>query len=127
MHIEYTKALLDLIHDGTPVDEVLAGVQKVMAARGHDRLYGKVLRNALRVLSARNEYAGAFVSVARKSDIAAHEAAIKEALAHLGAEPEYEVGVDEALIGGYVVQAKNTLIDASYKKALVKLYHNIVH
>lgn len=125
MHTEYTKALLDIIHDGTPIEAALSGLRTVMTERGHARIYGKVLHNALRILSAHNAYAGAFVTVAAQRDVQAHQTAITAALTQLKAEPSYQVTVDDSLIGGYVVQANNTIIDASYKKALSEIYHRL--
>ena len=123
----YTAAILDLIDQGIPVDDVLRDVQAVMARRGHTRLYAQVLRTVARMLSARAARAGVTVAIARSSDAEVHAAAIKEAVAALASEGTYTTTVDPTLIGGFVARSRDRIIDASYKTALLRLYRSIIH
>ncbi len=58
------------------------------------------------------------VSLARKRDHA-------EILAKHGIDQDARVVIDESLIGGYRIETDTTLIDASHKNALLKLYQSI--
>jgi F0F1-type ATP synthase delta subunit len=42
-----------------------------------------------------------------------------------GTAPVPPIEVDETLIGGYVIKTSSTRVDASYKGALLNLYHTI--
>ncbi len=99
-------------------------VRARMEAHGHTRLYSQVLKAAARVLGAKEKRTIPQVTVAKQGQV--DEAVLTAAIARLGAEGKsYEVTVDETLVGGFTARFKDTLLDASYKRALVDLYRNI--
>lgn len=119
----YITATLDLLRQGEEPASVLAGLQKVQAARGHSALYAPVLRGVMRVLEAARPTT--VVTVADEALYTAQQAAISAALQTLGAMTEPAVTIDNTLIGGFVAEHELTRIDASYKTKLVDLYRSL--
>ncbi len=120
----YITAVLEMIAEGAMPDVVLAGLQQSLKKHGHERLYASVLRGVSRVLSAGSADAVS-VTVAQSSDVEKHQTAIKATLTELGVTTEPVVTIDESLIGGYVAEANNQRVDASYKSKLVSVYRNV--
>jgi F0F1-type ATP synthase delta subunit len=121
----YVRALLQELHRTPDTALVLEKTRAAMTARGHEKLYSRVLRAAIRELEAAP--AAVTVRVAEVDGYQKHAAQISEALRTLNAtlDDHPEVVVDATLIGGYAVAHKHQIIDATYKKALITLYHRI--
>ena len=120
----YVTAVLEMIAEGVNPEVVLSGLQTSLKEHGHDRLYATVLRGVLRVLSAGSAET-ALVTVAAENDVEKHQAAINASLKDLATDAVPTIAIDESLIGGYVAEANNQRIDASYKTKLVSLYRNL--
>ncbi|MDA8596713.1 F0F1 ATP synthase subunit delta [Candidatus Pacebacteria bacterium] len=122
----YITAVLELLRSGTETSSVVRGLQMVLKARGHETLLDDVLRGVVRILEADDQTAPQ-VLVAEKSDYETLKADISQALQTVAAEGEPIVSVDSTLIGGFIAEANDTRVDASYKKALRELYQNITN
>ena len=125
MKNHYITATLELIYTGKDINEVLEGLKKAQAARGHDRLFVPVLRGVLRTLSSEKAGQDALVVVSAETDYQTQVEAIKTALSDLGATSEPVVKVDPTLVGGFVAEANYQQINASYKQKLVTLYRSL--
>ena len=126
MKNNYIEAVLEMIEAGKESKEVLAGLKKTLATRGHERLYAPVLRGVARVLESK-EAAAVEVVVAKEADAKAFATAINEALQELSITEKPTVTVDETVIGGFVVEGRTQRFDASYKTKLVQLYRKITN
>lgn len=82
-----------------------------MKHRGHLSLLPKVLR----VLEREREV-GDTVVVASEKDVSKMKKKF----------PDTRVEVDPKLVGGYIARSGSTVTDASYRHALVQLYHNTI-
>jgi len=121
----YVQAVLEMIHEGADSAVVLDGLRSTLAARGHDQLYGDILRTVLRKIEAEKAQ-NPTVYVAKAADMETHASAIADALKTLGvADSDAVTTVDATLVGGFVAEAANTRIDQSYKTKLVSLYRSI--
>lgn len=86
-------------------------------ARGYAPLLPRILSEYERI-NVTSEEKNVHVTMVKKHPY-------KELLASHGIEGEAELTIDETLIGGYRIETESKLIDASYKNALLKLYHSI--
>jgi F0F1-type ATP synthase delta subunit len=120
----YVKALASSILAAVPVEEVLTNTKTLLVKRGHMRLWSQILRAAKRELEVKIKQRAPQVAVTKAGQ--AEDETIKSALATLGAEAEaYTTTIDETLIGGFTARFGGSMIDASYKRALVNLYQKI--
>ncbi len=125
MKDHYIQAVLESIREGKELDVVIASLARVLAVKGHQSLFGSVLKGVLRVIEAEASRTGAVVTVAKLADEQKHVAAIKVALEKMGTNSSYTTEVDDTLIGGFIAEVNNTVHDASHKTALVNLYRNL--
>ena len=125
MQKHYIQAVLEMIHAGKSPDEVLRGLDRVLVAKGHQSLKPAVLSGVVRILEAESDRTTTTVTVARASDTEKYATAIASALVEMKADTKYIVKEDDTLIGGFIAEIKNTVHDASYKTALVKLYRTL--
>jgi F0F1-type ATP synthase delta subunit len=119
----YIKALIKTILTGTPVETALANTKVVLEKKGHQKLWGVVLKGLVREL----EYALALSTpkiFLAKDDAQALEKAKAAAKAISGSD-ESEVVIDESLIGGYIARTKDIQVDSSYKRALLDVYRKV--
>lgn len=124
MKENYINAVLEMYMADKESTNVLEGLKKTLARKGHNRLYAPVLRGVLRVLESRGTEHSRVV-VASHESYTKQKNAIESALRALGAEGSHEVIVDETIVGGFIAEANNTQLDKSYKTKLVSLYRNL--
>lgn len=120
----YTKAVLELLQTQTDVATVATGLNRVLKARGHERLALPVWQAVLRTLRA-GTATEAVVYVDNEADLTVYQAEIAALVAELGGEATFTTKTDDTLIGGYVVEANKQRIDRSYKTQLLNLYRSI--
>ncbi len=125
MKDHYIQAVIESIREGKDQDVVISSLARVLEVKGHQSLFGSVLKGVLRVIEAEASRTGAVVKVARLADEQKHVTSIKAALKSMGAEDSYLTQEDATLIGGFVAEVNNTVHDASHKTALVNLYRKL--
>jgi F0F1-type ATP synthase delta subunit len=125
MKNHYIQALLQMIAEGSDIDLVLKGLSTILKAKGHTRLHASILHGVLRVLSAESLSHTTRVVTASETDAIKFAVAIKHALRELGTEEGGVVEVDDSLIGGFIAEHNNVIIDTSYKAKLVSLYRSL--
>ena len=103
-------------------DAFLTKFVAYLKARGHFGLLPQIVRRLGRVKTDK----GASVTVATKDDAEKFAQSIAAALSTLSVGAgEYDVTVDERVVGGYAVRSKGKLIDRTYRTGLVQLYQNV--
>lgn len=122
MKAQYVTAVVDLIKNGTSVEEALDRVTTYMKLHGHEKLLPTVLRGVLRELEVVTKTMAPHITVAKEADAVSE--AVAQALTKLEAQNPV-VTVDDSIIGGYVVEHNHKQINASYKQKLITLYRNI--
>ena len=125
MKKNYIQALLEMINEGKDVTIVLEGLSKTLAAKGHTRLHASVLRGVLRVLETQSSSPATSVAVVSEADAKKFATIISQALHNLGADGDFVTKVDDSLVGGFVAEHNNVIIDTSYKAKLVSLYRKM--
>ena len=91
----------------------------MMRARGHLSLLPEIVR----ILEREPVKASATVTVASEAELKAAASQIKTALASLGQEDlKHATVIDPRVVGGYAVQTRSSIIDNTYRTALVSIY-----
>jgi len=125
MKTRYAKAAVALLREGKELDFVLSGLQRVLATRGHEKLYLPILRAVVLILSKQSST----VPQVRVRDIP-DAASYIEMIASDMAD-QFETSTiptlipDETIIGGYVLTYNHTSIDRSFKSKLIHLHRRI--
>ncbi len=112
-------ALLQSVHVD---DAFLTKFVAYLKRRGHAGLLPQIVRRLERAQTSK----GASVTVATKEGAEKFAQSIAAALSTLSVGAgEYDLTVDERVVGGYAVRAKGKLIDRTYRTGLVELYQNV--
>lgn len=124
MEHAYAQALWKLIQKGKKPQEAVAAMKKILELRGRLALLPKITRAFAR-LAAREEARGRMtLSVARQKDA---KTAVREIERMLAEQKISDVDlceeVDASLIGGWRLEGRGTLVDASWKKDLLSIYN----
>lgn len=126
---EYAHALMEALK-GVDEKEATKRVERFVALlrrAGHIRLLPKILATYERATAERARRDGVVVSVAKEGDAHTHTSDIKKAAAEMGASHEaLTIRTDETLVGGYSVKTRDKIIDRSFKRALVTIYHRAI-
>lgn len=124
MKDSYITAILTLLSQGTaaPAD-VFSRLEKVLAARGHSRMFGGIVRGVERQLATLEKTLTPTLVVARATD--ATHPAVAGLLTALAATDAPRVVVDDTIVGGHILRFRNREVNRSYKHALVTLYQHI--
>lgn len=120
---DYITASAQLIESGTDIETVLSGLKRTLTRRGHERLLPRVLSGLRAHLDAHTIDDAYTVVVAREKD---RETFSQEIDAMRGEKEVHATHVDDRIVGGYILEGKDTIIDASYKTALRALYNRII-
>lgn len=120
----YATAIYHAHMKGIDETKLLSRLIALLKKRGHLKLLPKICRHlkGLQVKDLRRNTAA--VRVAKEAHTSRYKKEIDNACKKLGIT-ETAVVIDDTLIGGYVVEGNNTLIDASYKDILLQLYKKV--
>jgi F0F1-type ATP synthase delta subunit len=120
----YSEALYKAVSGGMKLDAALSRLKEILKERGHDALYGKILRSA-EARFRKDEGAGTLeVTVAKKGDEKAFKDEIANAKERFGAT-HTTIRIDESIAGGYIARTNDKEVDASYKSALLSIYRSL--
>lgn len=122
----YTEATRALLQEGMKPAEAVKNLKKTLERRGHEKLFMRILKNLARELD-KSSNTGAVLTVAEESDAKKLQKDIEYIAGRLGIDTkDIETHVDESLIGGFTVETKDTLVDQSYKNALLTVYRRVI-
>ncbi len=126
MEKSYAAALWSLVKKGKDPKDAVRDLHAVLEKRGHRALMHRISRAFESLVRHSEQHATLTLSVAREKDVHAAQRAIAQYLVEMKAEAhEVTTRVDETLIGGWRLEGRGRLIDASYKQGLVTLYERI--
>ena len=120
---DYVLALKAALTSGQKPETVFSNLEGVLQKRGHSQLLPRILRTLERELGRGVGNTEATLTVARDKD--ATSPLVQKLIAELGLTTDPRVIVDETVIGGAKLRANHAEIDATYKTALINLYHTI--
>lgn len=124
---QYAQALFQVIKNDTPVEQALDGLDRVLMRRGHTKLKKRILKLLATHLARDARRNTATVHVARAADADTLAAEIDAAAAQIAPDAPRATVIDDTLIGGFAVATRTARLDRSYKRALLRLYRNIIH
>ncbi len=126
MEQAYAQALWKMIERGMAPHKAVHALHESLVAHGRESLMPRIGR-ALKRLAERNAATGDVVlTVAREHDVRTAHHQIKEVLSALGVEAhDLKTRVDDTIIGGWRLEGRETLIDASYKRQLLDIYGRV--
>jgi F0F1-type ATP synthase delta subunit len=126
MEESYAQALWKVIQSGTPAHKAVQGLTETLRAHGRLALSPRIAASFARIAERESAREGAVLIVARDKDAKhAHTHAVKM-LAQMGIEvSDLKTEVDDTLIGGWRLEGRGTLIDASHKKHLLDIFSKV--
>ena len=126
MEQAYAQALWQMIVGGTPHDTAVRALRESLAAHGRVALLPRIGRAFARLAERESKKRDVFLTVAREEDVKHAEKEAHEAISALGVQKhDLKTRVDDTLIGGWRLEGRETLVDASYKKQLLDIYGRV--
>ena len=128
MEKAYAQALQQMIAGGKTPEVAVRALHEALQRSGRTSLMPKIAHAFLRLAERDRARTVVTVSVARQKDAARALEEAHQYLSSLNVEKDDVVTkVDETLIGGWYLEGRQTLVDASYKKHLLNIYTHATH
>ena len=121
---EYAQALLELSKEKSP-KEATDNLIALLKEKGHSSLLPSILEEYLKASERERDSETIVLTIAKTKDASKFKAELQEHMEHSDAAFTKEV-VDETIIGGYILEKGEMVIDASYKKKLLLLYQSAI-
>jgi F0F1-type ATP synthase delta subunit len=123
MENAYAQALWQIIKKGTPQADAVRALHTYLLKSGRAALLPRIARSFERLAAGMHNRNAFTLTVADKT----HEhSALKDISADLSMlnfdEKNVSIQIDPSLVGGWRMEGKELLIDASYKKHLLAMY-----
>ncbi len=123
----YAQALWQTIQRGTAPKKAVASLHTVLVKHGRTALLPRIARVFARIAEREARRTDITLSVAREKDARTAKQSVKRLVSELGVQAaDVQTAVDEHLIGGWRLEGRGTLVDASYQRHLLSLYENVV-
>ncbi len=122
---DYIQATYETLHTNNDVERTLESLRSYLKRRGLDKFYAAILRGLIEKMRRSYKSATTHIRVARQSDFKKYEVEILKYLDTKGLSTDYEIHIDEKIIGGYSIESKNLQIDTSHKKQLLTAYQRL--
>lgn len=124
MEEAYAQALWKMIEGGMVPKKAVQSIHQSLTVRGRTSLMHGIARAFERLAARKRQTDSVTLSVAREKDERFAHRSAKQALESLGVtSPDVTISVDDSLIGGWRIEGKEILIDASFKKQLLTVYN----
>lgn len=122
---EYAQALYQafLSKDQKDFDAFFENMMSLLKQRSHQNMIPQII-TAYEQLSERGVSGQAVVVVAKKEDEEKYKKDIESHADVFG--KDYQVVVDENIVGGYVIRSNSEQIDQSYRTRLLEMYQQLV-
>ncbi len=124
METAYAQALWKMIVSGKEPKHAVGALREALEKHGRTTLLPKIGRAFARIATREMRKHTITLTVAGEHDTRKAKAAAAKVLAELGAEGEaFDVQVDASIIGGWRLEGRGHLVDASFKKMLLDMYN----
>lgn len=122
----YAKALQRAVESGKTPKAAVTALHEILTRRGRTALLPRIARAFTRIAAREHGKNTLMLSVAGTHATHAKKEA-KEVLATLNMDTDdIETVTDESLIGGWRLEGKEYLVDASFKKHLLSIYNRAI-
>ncbi|HEY4514070.1 MAG TPA: F0F1 ATP synthase subunit delta [Candidatus Paceibacterota bacterium] len=120
----YAEALWQVIQKGESPKKAVVALNGLLERHGRSLLLKRIAKSIARIAERENRRSGMLLSVAREEDAALAQKEITEVMAQMKVQKDdIIVSVDKNLIGGWRLEGRDQLADASYKKYLLDMYN----
>lgn len=121
----YSQAAYAAYQNGMKIDSVMERLKEVLDKRGHMALYERVLIDLQEIITQATE-TPTKITLAQLEDRKKHEQEITKILSEYKITEEPEYVADETIVGGFIIESKDKMVDRSYKRSLVSLYRSVI-
>ena len=120
----YAQALWQMLERGAKAKETIAKLRVILERQGREALFPKIARAFARIAARENRKNTVTLWIARARDEHGARKAVAQFLKEMNVLPkDIRVKTDEDLIGGWRLEGREHLVDASFKKHLLSLYN----
>ena len=123
MEQAYAQALWKMVEGGMTPTKAVHALQDILKTHGREALLPRIASAFARIAAREAKKTDVVLTVAREKDERRARKDIKEILTRLGVEAKgLKTQIDDTLIGGWRLEGKEHLVDATYKKQLLELF-----
>lgn len=127
MEQAYAQALWQMVERGTAPSKAVHALAAMLKEHGREALLPRIARAFERLAQREARKDDVVLTVAREKDLAHAKKEVKEVLSSLGIESsDLKTQVDDSLIGGWRLEGKEHLVDASYKQQLLNIFNSAI-
>lgn len=124
MENNYAQALYRMLAGGMKPKEAVKKLHDMLERQGRTALLPKIGRAFGRIAMREGKKGAVTLTIAREKDERGALSEAKDILNEMDiAAKDVEVRVDENLIGGWRLEGREHLVDASFKKHLLSIYN----
>src|SRR3990167_1366944 len=122
MQEAYAQALWKMVEGGLTPAKAVRALQETLKVHGREALLPRIASAFARIAQRETKRTDVVLTLAREKDERHAHKEIKEMLASIGVDAkDLKTQIDDTLIGGWRLEGKETLVDASYKNQLLEL------
>ena len=126
MQEEYAEALRKIIENGSSPKSAVKAIHTALYLRGRSALLPRIARAFARIISRMESRDRIVLKVARESQGKKHLKEVSRMLTDLKIKSsDVKIVADNCLIGGWRLEGREILRDASYKKQLLDIYERV--
>ena len=124
MEHSYAQALLQIIQSGMAPKKAVQALYDLLVSRGRTALMPRIARALTRMVSREEARNSVVLSVAREKEAAKAKRDARSYLFEMDVKAgDVSINLDDSLIGGWRLEGKERLLDASWKKDLLSIYN----
>ncbi|MEK7156493.1 MAG: F0F1 ATP synthase subunit delta [Patescibacteria group bacterium] len=126
METAYAQALWKMVEEGMTPAKAVRALEVTLKVHGREALLPRIASAFVRLAERETKRSDVVLTVAREKDERRAHKEIKEMLTRMKVESkDLKTQIDDTLIGGWRLEGKETLVDASYKNQLLELYNRV--
>ena len=120
----YATALWKAVERGSKPKDAVRSLHANLEASGRTALMPGIARAFARIAARETQRNGIVLSIAREMDERRAHKEVANVLAEMGMRKEdIKTAIDKNVIGGWRLEGRGRLIDATYKKYLLDMYN----
>ena len=126
METAYAQALWTMVEGGMTPAKAVRALQETLKTHGREALLPRIASAFARIAQRETKRSDVVLTLAREKDERRAHKEIKDMLTRMNVNSkDLKTQIDDTLIGGWRLEGKETLVDASYKNQLLELYNRV--
>ncbi len=124
METAYAQALWKMVEGGMAPVKAVQALRETLKAHGREALLPRIGSAFARIAERESKRNDVILTVAREKDERHAHKEVKSLLSEMGIETkDLKTQVDDTLIGGWRLEGREVVVDASYKSQLLELFN----